>query len=419
MNVLIPKKFDVHRGFLAFFKFIIATSFQFKALAERFIFFQIKENFMFSKKTLSLLVFSAVFASGSAWAWTQNSPTPFKKDAAGNVVKDQTGFNQLSANSVAQNQCPSAQMDGWKCMMEGTDYNWTNFFTNPSYTYNHSGNQSGWKSAYHLADDYFYAWAIDAKARNLPESTWAYPQGTTTGADGTVTVTSYDSTKTIGGDTIGGYTVIGGGNGPGYRDYQTTANSGNVAAAIMVSNLGQCGCVTNFGKNKSGGRLLTEDAFQSGQCSVGEHLASCAYQGSPSEMKKAYAINNVSLHYQKLAKACVHFWNNLVNQTINSANGVEQYVKDDQGKWVANPDYLEYCNLNGGTNNVCTVCTVKTDKDNADMVGKVLPCSDTSFVGPGLVSYTGNLSGQIITQVYAFDGTNCDSDEGKIDIVAQ
>ncbi len=60
---------------------------------------------MFSKKTLSVLAVSVFFVSASAWAWQPNSKTPFRTDANGQKVKDETGFNQLSANVVDSGQC--------------------------------------------------------------------------------------------------------------------------------------------------------------------------------------------------------------------------------------------------------------------------------------------------------------------------
>lgn len=355
---------------------------------------------MFSKKTLSVCVFSAVL-SLPAWGWNPADLLPF--------VTDQSGNKTLSSKGMKSAQCPEKELDGWKSAFNTGSlvHGWADLW---NYTYKTSANNQ--PGAAGLADDYAYYLQKEAQYKGLPASEWAYMPDENADPNDSA---SYQTNKTIVGTDITTasknlqYAIT--------REYEPKCGA-NTALCLMVNNLSQCGTVVTFVSN---GQSSLKNAANKMQTVNG--VQQCTTNETPCAIKKnmpAWVANNgKGESYKKLAAACTHFWNTLVNDTLNAENGINRLGAD--GK--LNSDYQQYCDPRKGGELACTICTVADESvQNKLNVPKTIACSDAAFVGPGLVSYSGKgkdgkaLANSVLLQ---YDGKTCTDGSGKIDIVAQ
>lgn len=344
------------------------------------------------KSAILGLATSLILPNAVAWDYID----PPTKDVTREINGQTYTSKEMVSDKLAKDQCPTigSDRDGWRCskrdvvgsnleMTFGGD-GWGPFIGYDANSYKMEGSSSN-AGAYRLANDYFYALAQDGKAKNLPESEWAYcsqyakkiSDGKETNEDDLSKCVQYDQSKTIIGDNIGGYTPRSGyatsySNKPQY--------SGHVADAILLNNLGQCGCVVDFTgitqdqteKNKITQALKNNYDSTKNQCTV----KNCLY------VKDSFGAKDPGHEplLRSLAMACVNFWNRAVNSAYGS----------------------EVCNPRGQGGEACTICGQK--------------CENVSFVGPHTVSFKGS-DGKM--NVYDFDGQNCTKTNAKIDIVAQ
>lgn len=196
------------------------------------------------------------------------------------------------------------------------------------------------------------------------------------------------------------------------------ANYNDPFSAIMFDTLNRCGCVVNL-KESENTDVSTEkqqqlpDRTKLQDGCPGAAATMCAEQAE--RIKTGYwgTSHQYNRSFKDLANVCIYFWNSFVNKSYNAKNGVTD---------PNDANYKQVCSTGGVE---CTICTV-----NGALKGKhsnlpdKLFCEGSTFVGPGLISYSGKdrNGGNTFQQnpiLVSYDGTTCGDNTGKIDIVAQ
>lgn len=209
-------------------------------------------------------------------------------------------------------------------------------------------------------------------------------------------------------------------HGKNAQDYQEASsreygNYDDPAAAMMFDAINRCGCVMQFNldPDDSDQYLVEQSKMQKG-CPGATTVCGGASPNITGD--GTWGKNNkYNKSFMDLAASCVYFWNTLVNNTYNSKNGITD---------PSDPNYVQICdpyNMNGS----CTICTVSDAlKGKHSNLPDKLFCEGSTFVGPGLISYSGKdrNDGNTFQQnpiLVSYDGETCGTDTGKIDIVAQ
>ncbi len=275
---------------------------------------------------------------------------------------------------------------GWQCSVNA-DWHYGNLLGNNAYSYKNPKN-IGWQGgAFHLADDYFYALAKDAEVNGWNAKQWQYCEQYQKDVNGKDTnlCLKYTDERTLGGDYRNGYATM--------SHYKHYADNwwGNVADSIMINNLGQCGCVTDLvdGLTDAEANIMKQRAQpgakmsmdnqnglsiypQYGQClppvknvqnsgpvclSIKDSIKNCTFQmgnsdwsgnGAPkTDHRLCTDGGGLQPHANKLARACVNFWNRAMNNTYAALGWTEDengiyvelekekvpvYEKDEEGK---------------------------------------------------------------------------------------
>lgn len=332
---------------------------------------------MLLKKTLSVLVLSALFASGSVWAATQQDEGRMGIPSTGTDAKGKKTVPK-TLDEIPAKYCPADNPVGWDHSAKI-----------------YSGTK-GWAcSQLHLSGnnlvslfDKAYVNAAAPGAKNLA---YDYLLALTNKkiADGTPNDQAWGemnklSQKLHGNNVVGGYqnSFASG----GYDQYD------DPAAALMFDTLNRCGCVLTLTTSDvvaNEGTLPNNNQVENG-C-PGAAATMCA--ATADRIKEGYwgYSHKYNKSFQDLAKSCIHFWNTLVNNTYNKKNGITS---------ESDPSYVKICSTDGDSTCI-PLCPQLKDQ-----------CGKVTFVGPGLVS---GIDGKL----YEYDGTNCKESTGKVDIVAQ
>lgn len=196
------------------------------------------------------------------------------------------------------------------------------------------------------------------------------------------------------------------------------ANYNDPFSAIMFDTLNRCGCVVNL-KESENTDVSTEkqqqlpDRTKLQDGCPGAAATMCAEQAE--RIKTGYwgTSHQYNRSFQDLANVCIYFWNSFVNKSYNAKNGVTD---------PNDANYKQVCSTGGVE---CTICTVNDAlKGKNSNLPDELFCEGSTFVGPGLISYSGKdkNGGNTFQQnpiLVSYDGTTCGDNTGKIDIVAQ
>ena len=189
--------------------------------------------------------------------------------------------------------------------------------------------------------------------------------------------------------------------------------------AIMFDSLNRCGCVVTLNETTNTdvatGETLPNNSSVENGC-PGAAATMCAEQAERIKTGHWGTSHQYNKTFQELANVCIYFWNSLVNNSYNQKNHNTTDPNDAA--------YQQVCDT--GSKGVEPCCEV------AETVGKFsagnkLSCDGFSFIGPGSISYTGEVNGKTETQAFTYeDGTWRDGTAGKvckapgkIDIVAQ
>lgn len=194
------------------------------------------------------------------------------------------------------------------------------------------------------------------------------------------------------------------------------ANYNDPFSAIMFDSLNRCGCVVTMSETKNpdvaDGKTLPDRTKLQDGC-PGAAATMCAEQAE--RIKTGYwgTSHQYNRSFKDLANVCIYFWNSFVNKSYNAKNGVTD---------PNDANYKQVCSTGGAE---CTICTVNGALKGKDSnLPDKLFCEGSTFVGPGLISYSGKdrNGGNTFQQnpiLVSYDGTTCGDSTGKIDIVAQ
>lgn len=210
-------------------------------------------------------------------------------------------------------------------------------------------------------------------------------------------------------------------HGQNAKDYQSSShreylNYDDPATAMMLDAINRCGCVMQFNvdPDDSDQYLVEQNKMQKG-CPGATTVCGGASPNITLDSSVWGPKNVYNKTFMDLAASCVYFWNTLVNNTYNAKNGITD---------SSDPNYVQVCDPTN-TGGSCTICTVSGAlKDNNPNLPDKLFCDGSTFVGPGLLSYSGkdrNGGNTFQTNpiLVSYDGKNCGENTGKIDIVAQ